>query len=390
MTIRGLQIERRSRRARQLRNRQSPINQQSPPNQQSPINHQSAIQPLQCKLSALALVLCLSAVLDAQGRTDVVTLGNGDRITGEVIRLERGRLEFKTDDAGTLYLEWDKLASVVAAARLVEVLTTDGRRFLGTLGQAPVQEIAVVGPDGTTTLPMPAVTSITPIGTSFWRKVDGSVDVGFSYTRSSGIAQLNLNSETVYRKPASSIRLTASFTGTQQDSNDDGEDERDDRGSIEVSWLRYPWQRWFVTAAGRFETNESLGLELRSQGGGAAGPRLINSNRAQMIVGAGLVVNNERGVDVEPTENVEGFFFFRSSYFTYDRPKTNVDVGLAYYPSLSSLGRHRLQLDSAVKRELFKDFFVALNVFDTFDSRPPNPEADRNDVGVVLSIGWTY
>ena len=44
-----------------------------------------------------------------QGRTDVVTLANGDRITGEVVRLERGRLEFKTDDAGTLYLEWDKL-----------------------------------------------------------------------------------------------------------------------------------------------------------------------------------------------------------------------------------------------------------------------------------------
>jgi hypothetical protein len=43
-----------------------------------------------------------------------VTLANGDRITGEVKRLDRGRLEFSTDDAGTLYLEWDKLVSVVA------------------------------------------------------------------------------------------------------------------------------------------------------------------------------------------------------------------------------------------------------------------------------------
>ena len=51
-------------------------------------------------------------------------------ITGEIIRLERGRLEFKTDDAGTLYLEWDKLASLVAMRRF-EVLTTDGLRFLG-------------------------------------------------------------------------------------------------------------------------------------------------------------------------------------------------------------------------------------------------------------------
>ena len=63
-----------------------------------------------------ALAFGFAANVLAQGRTDVVSLANGDRITGEVMRLERGRLEFKTDDAGTLYLEWDKLASVVATA----------------------------------------------------------------------------------------------------------------------------------------------------------------------------------------------------------------------------------------------------------------------------------
>src|SRR5262245_7213027 len=94
---------------------------------------------------ALAIVatlpLCVNA--DAQGRTDVVTLANGDRITGEVVRLDRGRLEFKTDDAGTLYLEWDKLASVVTL-RLVEVVTMDGRRYLGTLGRTAERTLNVV------------------------------------------------------------------------------------------------------------------------------------------------------------------------------------------------------------------------------------------------------
>jgi hypothetical protein len=336
-------------------------------------------------LLACLIALSLSAPAQAQGRTDVVTLANGDHITGEVVRLERGRLQFKTDDAGTLYLEWDKLASVIAA-RVVEVLTSDGRRFLGTLGPAPIREIGVVAATTATTLPMADVTLITPIGRSFWRKIDGSVDVGFSYTKSSGIAQLNLNSDTVYRKPASSMRLTASATQTTRE--DGG--GRDDRGSLEFSYLRYPWKRWFVTAAGRFETNESLGLELRSQVGGAFGPRLVNTNRAQVAVGAGLAVNEERGVDVPRTQNFEGILVFRSSYYTYDRPKTNVDVSLAYYPSFSNVGRHRLQLDSAVKREVWKDLFLSLNVFDTFDSRPPNPAAEQNDVGVVLSIGWTY
>ena len=55
-------------------------------------------------VAAIALACSMNAAAAAQGRTDVVTLANGDRITGEVVRLDRGRLEFKTDDIGTLYL----------------------------------------------------------------------------------------------------------------------------------------------------------------------------------------------------------------------------------------------------------------------------------------------
>jgi hypothetical protein len=321
----------------------------------------------------------------AQGRTDVVTLANGDHITGEIVRVDRGRLEFKTDDAGTLYLEWDKLASLVAT-RFVEVLTTDGRRFLGSLGPSANRSVTVVGPGGSTSLLMSEVTLITPIGRGFWNKLDGSIDAGYNYTRSSGVAQFNLNSDTVYRKPASSFRLTASTTVIQKD---DG-NGRDDRGTIEGSYLRYPWQHWFFTVAGRFETNESLGLVLRSQIGGAVGPRLINSTKAQMVAGAGLAVNEEKGVDVASTENVEGLLLFRTSYYTYDRPKTNLDIGLQYYPSLTNTGRQRLQADLGVKRELWKDFFAAFNFYNTFDSRPPNPSADQNDIGFVFSLGWSY
>src|SRR5262245_2358450 len=101
---------------------------------------------------AVALLLCHAQVVVAQGRTDVVSLANGDHITGEVVALERGQLEFKTDDAGTLYLEWDKLVSLLAPNRMVEVVTVDGRRFVGTLGPAASRSIDVITTDGPVTL----------------------------------------------------------------------------------------------------------------------------------------------------------------------------------------------------------------------------------------------
>jgi hypothetical protein len=274
----------------------------------------------------------------------------------------------------------------VATSHIVEVVTSDGSRFVGTLTAAVDRSIAVSGTTEVVSLQMKDVVLITPIGRSFWTKLDGSIDAGFSYTRSSGVAQLNVDSETIFRKPGFTGRLSASMTQTEQDDGSGG----DDRASIEASYLRYPWQKWFVFVATKFENNESLGLVLRSELSAAAGPRLINSNRAQMTLGGGFSVNDERGVDVEPTQNIEGVLTFRTAYYTYDRPKTTLDLSMAYYPSLSNLGRHRVQLDASVKRELWKDLFVSLSFFNTYDNRPPNPAASNNDIGIVTSIGWTY
>jgi hypothetical protein len=346
-------------------------------------------------ITALA-VLAVAHTVAAQGKVDVVTLANGDRLTGEIVRLERGRLEFETADAGTLQLEWDKLLSVIASTRLVEVVTSDGRRFLGTLVQTPTgRSVAVAATDAVVTLPMADVTFITPIGRSFWKMLDGSFDAGFSYTASSGITQLNVNAEVVLRRPAFEGRFAVSATQTEQDDDESGEESEstsddDDRSAVQLSYLRFPWRRWFLLIAGRFETNASLGLELRSQFVGAVGPYLINSNRAQMSVGAGIGINDERGVDVESTRNIEAVLLFQTSFYRFDRPKTNVDVSLQYFPSLSDPGRQRVQFDAGLRRELLPDFMVSLNGFNTFDSDPPNASADTNDVGIVWSIGWSY
>lgn len=334
---------------------------------------------------ALLLVLLFAAAAGAAPRTDVVTLRNGDHITGEINSLERGRLEFKTDDAGTIYFEWDKIVSL-DADRDFEVRTSDGRMYFGRLKSDSGSLVVLTPANAKVLLRLLEVTEIHPIGRSFLAKLDGSVDLGFSYTRSSEIAQLNVNAGASYRKPAFEARVDLSATLTRESEDD----QPDDRATLQASYLRYRGQRWFVAGAAGFETNESLGLRLRSQLALAAGPRLVSSNRAEVAIGAGIAVNDEQHLDAGASQNIEAILTFRSSYFRYDSPKTNVDVALQYFPSLSDPGRQRLQLDASFKREVFKDFFAALNVFDTYDSRPPSAEFNTNDVGVVVSFGWSF
>ena len=326
-----------------------------------------------------------SAAAWGQGKTDVITLMNGDRITGEILRLERGRLEISTDNAGNIDIEWDKIAGV-EAKRQFEVATSDGRRFLGSLGRTVDLYVAIAGQDGTMTLEMYEVTSIVPIGARFWGKLDGSFDAGFNYTRSSGIAQTIVNTNTIFRQPAFAFRMTASATLTHRTD----EDKRDDQGAIDFWYARYRGRRWFVSGAGRLESNESLGLVLRSSAGGAVGLRLVNTNHAQFELTGGLVGNQEQGVDTESTNNLEGLLALRSSYYAYDRPKTNFDASVQYYPSLNTWGRQRLQVNSAIKREMWKDFFIGFNGYYTLDTDPPNPDAERSDLGLAISVGWSY
>jgi hypothetical protein len=340
------------------------------------------------RLMQLLPLVCLlgqAVPVRAQPIVEYVTLTNGDRLTGEVKGLERGRLELSTSYASSVYIEWDKVVSV-EAMRLFEVGLEDGRTFLGSLAGANDGLLIVKGPVGDVPLPIQTITDITPIGRSFWRKLDGSFDVGFNYTKSSGIAQFNLGSQTTLRNPRSQWALSMSFTQTATE----GEAGTDDRGWIELSHTQYRWTNWFTGVAGRFETNESLGLRLRSQFGGVIGPSLVRSNRAQLAVGAGLALNDELGTDGEHTENLEGLIMLQSSFYTYDLPRTNIDVGLQYYPSLSSGGRQRLQFNATVKREVFKDLFISVSTWNSFDSRPPDDNSDKNDFGVVLSIGWSY
>ena len=70
--------------------------------------------------------------------------------------------------------------------------------------------------------------------------------------------------------------------------------------------MRYIGRQWFWAGVARFETNENLGLTLRSQLGGWMGLRPVNTNRARFEFGWGAVYNNEDGVDTEPRRNIEG------------------------------------------------------------------------------------
>ena len=141
---------------------------------------------------AVAFGLALQAATAWGAKTDVVVLKNGDHLTGEVDQLERGRLTFKTDDIGTVEIEWDNVQSVTAAAPF-DVDDLSGDRYLGTLAPGPAAGQVLIAWKGEEhTVELRRIVRIRRLYTSFWRRLDGSLDVGASYTSASELFKADL------------------------------------------------------------------------------------------------------------------------------------------------------------------------------------------------------
>ena len=83
-------------------------------------------------LSLIATLGATSLPAFAAPKTDIVVFKNGDKLTGEIKSLKRGRLNLNTDATGTISIEWDQIGHIESLQN-VQVETNTGTRFFGHL-----------------------------------------------------------------------------------------------------------------------------------------------------------------------------------------------------------------------------------------------------------------
>jgi hypothetical protein len=299
--------------------------------------------------------------------------------------LERGRLQFSTDDAGTISIEWPKLRELTAAPEQFEVETTVGRHYVGSLGPgARPGELRVAAPGDTSSIVFDSIVRITTLNSTFWGKIDGSLDAGVSYVQSSNLGQFNVAANASYRARSYAIGSNLNSTFVRQTGEPDTR-----RASVNLNGTRFRDNRWLVQGLIGFERNDELGLDARVSGGGGGGRYLVQSNTTLLSLVAGLSVTYENLADGTEQESLEGLINGSFSKFVYDSPKVNVDAGVTLFPSLSDWGRFRLEADATLKREIVKDFFVGLNGVESYDTKP-SEGAQSNDWNAYLSFGYSF
>jgi hypothetical protein len=332
---------------------------------------------------AIALPFLPAAVF-AQ-KTDVLVLVNGDRVTGEIKSYSEGRLSVSTDHASTISVKWNKILSI-SSNKPFDVETIDGVHHYGSLAPSdPAGRLTIVSGPQTVTISFFDVFALAPVRRHFWRRWDGSLDLGFNYTQSSNLVQFNLAAEGRYRERNDQLTANLSSFFSRQDDVTAAE-----RGSFALYYDRFVGKRWLAEGGVGLDRNIQLGLKLRVSAGFGGGRNLVQTNQKQLTVFLGLTGNHEQPVEGEGKYNLEATVGCRYSFFMYDFPKLTISAAVQVYPSLSDAGRVRLEATGSIKREIISDFYLSLSVFDSFDSQDPTTGTARNDWGPVLSIGWTF
>jgi uncharacterized protein DUF481 len=274
----------------------------------------------------------------------------------------------------------------VSAAAPFDVDDLHGRRYMGALGAGPTAgEMSIVWYRRADAVAMADVVRMRRLEVSFWKRLDGSLDMGASYTSASSLFTLDFAATLGFERPGYEVTADASSTLSSQP---EVEDTR--RSSASLAYARRFPNRWVALVQGLLEQNRELGFDLRTAVAGGGGRYLVQGRQDRLLAAMGLSLNRERPTEGEETTNVEALLLLSYDRFAYDFPKVDIAVSAAGFASFTEGGRYRLDLEARLKRELVRDFYATLRGYESYDSRPATEGAPTNDYGVTFALGWTF
>jgi len=340
----------------------------------------------------LVLVILVIPQASAKRNDDVVIMKNGDRMTGEIKKLEEGELYFKADymlDA--VKLDWARVERLESKDQF-NVTLTNGKLLTGNVKkkaseQADIPDFSIVEEDSALFVRRREVVRITPVEDSVWKQLTGSIDYGFSYTGGSpATTQSSLSADVTYRAEKWSISANGSSVfNAQSGANNTG------RNTLDAQYARFLTERWYAGVLMQLLNSQQQDLTLRTAEGAGIGRVFKRTERSTFGLLTGLMFSRENytpglGSNTR-VNNAESVFQLRYSRFRFK--KAQFDAEIYSYPSLSTLGRVRMGGQTALKFEIFRNFYWKFGVYENFDSHPP-VHAPRNDFGTSTSFGWTY
>lgn len=322
-------------------------------------------------------------------KNDSIVLDNGDRITGEIQKMQYGILFLKSDRATeTLQLDWLRVREVQSIARY-EFETMEGAKYFGVIvpgdGEA-VPGAFLIRMDGgaVQSLSVQNVVGIREMNRNFLGRLSFSLDAGISFTQGNHQTETTVQTTLEYLRPRSSLRMNASSLFTSQTN---GTDTSRHEGMFFAE--RFLSGQWGALALLGLMHDSQLDLDLRSMTGGAVRRYFTKTNRTWLAGYIGAVYTREKYTSDTAVDRNNGEIIAGLGLSTYSFRGSELRGYALFFPSFTDTGRVRADVSLYWKWKIVSDLYFKTSIFDSFDNRPPT-DSPENNFGVTSSVGWSF
>jgi YD repeat-containing protein len=362
------------------------------------------------------LLLMTMALLCPALFADQISLKNGDRLTGTIVKSDAKTLVLKTEAAGDVTFQWSAIDTItstqplhvgLAGGQMVvgPVATKDGQIQVTTqtagVVTASKDSVQVIRSDSEQAANDAAIERLQhPHLGDFW---SGTLDTGLSLTRgNSATLSYTLAGRAVRQTDRDKITVYTTAVYGKNDTTSPSQVIAHQitggvRGDVNFS------ARWFVFAATDFNSNALQHLDLQNVVDGGIGGHLIKTKNTQFDLFGGAGYNQEffgaytlpnpapppatlafpavtqRNAVANAGEQFDRKFGSRSTF----------SETFNYFPNLSGPSGYRYTLNSVVSTVISKWLGWQFSLNDTFLSNPPTG-IKRNDLLLSTGLRLTF
>ena len=374
------------------------------------------VPSIACVALSCCFTLC-SVIVAAHTKTDVITVENGDTITGAIDSMSAGKLALNTDYAGVIKIKWREVEQI-DSRYVYEVRLDDGERLYGRFAKTEEKSVLTFKVrGGERQLDLEDIVEIRSIEEQLADQLD--LKVTSTIYADPNAVTLSLSTSGTYDTRGGRTGFSGRIDDNQTKAlNAEGDTVKNTLNSSNFTLYREFWRSRGAAQSYRvlnavYSSNDALGVDHRFSMGVGLGRYFIQELGHELAVSTGIQGVQERklrcderleadAIDCAGPESGDGDLidnaaelFFNMQWHLYSFASRDMDISMVgnAYPSLSEWGDLRGDLNLMLSWELFPSFYWSINARTEFDSSADQRgqlKIDTTDYTITTGITWSY
>lgn len=280
-------------------------------------------------------------------------------------------------------IKWLQISAIYSQERFLTSTRGSGRIY-GRISSPKIGRLEISTDTGDKfTFPVEEITYIKLVEKGFLDRINASIDMGFTLTRSRNQRQFTVRSRFGYITEKWSF--DASFNKLSSSQNETKDISRGD-GNL-TSFYVMP-KEWLILARIDFLYNTEQLIDLRTNMKLGLGKYLLRTNHMTWTVLSGVSFNIEN-FEGEITDRRSGEAWVGSELNIFDTGDLSLFSNIFVYPSTTEKNRLRVDYTVDLKYDLPLDFYIKTGLSLNYDNQPAG-NSNKTDYIIQTTFVWSW